>query len=87
MRLGKRSAKDREILRVDIDQAPIYLPITRHYSISQVMLFVQAKVFGSVHDKLVDFFKGPFIYKQCDSLSGGKLPFLVLSFNSCKPST
>ena len=87
MRLGKRSAKDREILRIHIDQAAIDFPIARHYSISQVMLFVQAKVFGSVHDKLVNLFKGPLIYKQCDSLSGGKLPFLVLPFNSCKPST
>ena len=87
MRLRKRSAKDRKILGIHIDQASIYFPITRHYTISKVMLFVQAKVFGSVHHKLVNFFKGPLIYKQCDSLSGGELPFLVLPFNSCKPST
>ena len=87
MRLGKRSAKDREILGIDIDQASIHLSITCHYSISQVMLFVQAKVFGSVHHKFVDLFKGALVQEQSNSLSGGKLPFLVLPFNSCKPST
>src|SRR5207248_403213 len=62
--LGKRTTKDREILRKDVNQAAVDLAIARDNSISGDSLIIQAKVCGAVGDKHVQFIECAWIKQQ-----------------------
>ena len=69
--LGKRTTKDCEILRKDVNQAAVDLTIARDNSITGNSLIVQAKVCGAMCDKHVQFIECAWIEQQVKSFSCG----------------
>ena len=79
VRLRERAAEDGEVLREDVDQAPVDVSVAGDEAVARGALRFHAEVVRLVADELVEFLEGAFIEQQVDALAGAELAFLVLA--------
>ena len=74
----KRPAEHGEVLRENVDEAAVDLPVAGDEAVAVDHLLVHAEVAAAVADQLVQLTEGAFVEQQFDALARGQLAFLVL---------
>ncbi len=80
--LAQAAAEHGEVLRINVDQAPVDSPPTGDHAVSQVFLLIQAEIDGAVLDEGVDLAEGSFVEQQINALSSSQASALVLGFDA-----
>ena len=75
---AETSAKYREILSEDEDGATIDSAVTRHHSVAERFLVLDAKSGRLMPDELIDLLEGVLVEESLDPLTGGEFARLVL---------
>ena len=78
MHFSQRAAKNGEVIRVHIDEAPIDFPIARDDPVAVAGVFLHAEVDATVLNKTINFNKSPRIKQECQAFPNKQLPLLVL---------
>ena len=82
MRCGHGTAKNREILRIHIDHAPVDRAPTRYNTVTGWLLVFHAKISATVRDEHVIFFKTLLIEQQLDPLTRAQFAFCKLAIEA-----
>ena len=79
--LGQRASEHREILRENVHQATVDLPVPRHNAITEKFLLVQAKIGRPVGHQLPQLLEGARVEQELKTLTGRQLALAVLCLN------
>ena len=82
LQLGKRAAKNSEVLRIDSHRATIDLTETGNNRVAKETLLIQTKGGQTMCSKLSDLMKRALVQQQIDTLTSGQLTLLVLRVNT-----
>ncbi len=82
VRLGQRTAEDREVLAVDEHQAAVDGPVTRDDAVAQDVLLAEPELPRPVGDERVELHERVRVQQQVQPLAGGELAPGVLSLDA-----
>src|SRR5581483_8561877 len=81
-RLAERAAEHGEVLRVDVDQAPVDPAVAADHGVAQVLLLAEAEVVGAVRHQRVQLFEAALIEQYGEPLARGELAAPVLRLDA-----
>ena len=79
MRLGKRAAEHREVLREDVDEPAFDPAPPGDDAVAEHLLVGEAEIRGAMGDEAVELDEAPRIEEDIEPLARRHLPFLMLS--------
>jgi hypothetical protein len=78
--LAQASAQDGEVLREDVDQAPVDRPPAGHDAVPGENLCLQPEIVAAMHDERIGFVERVLVEQQVEALAAGQLALLALGF-------